>query len=190
MTQAAVLVALDFLRQQPFVHPHKVALYGYSRGAIVASMVATLEPTVAAVELGAGAYNFFNWYPTPLRGIDANIGREAGTSADAFRARSAIYHVDKMKTPILLLHSAQDERIPVRQAEAFAEKLQATGLTVTLKIFPIPVIAFWSMTNTARSIPSLRRLSASRHARSGGGGWALSPDRRLGRPVLFTGTAA
>ena len=89
-TQEAVLVAIDFLRNQPSVNPNKVALYGYSRGAIVASMVATKDPKLAAVVLGAGAYNFFSWYPTPLRGIDANIEREAGTSAEAFRARSAI----------------------------------------------------------------------------------------------------
>jgi dipeptidyl aminopeptidase/acylaminoacyl peptidase len=38
--------------------------------------------------------------------------------------------------PILLLHGAQDERIPVRQAEAFAEKLKANGTAVKLAIFP------------------------------------------------------
>ena len=38
--------------------------------------------------------------------------------------------------PVLLLHSARDERIPVRQAEAFAEQLQANGVAVKLKIFP------------------------------------------------------
>src|SRR5215475_4491859 len=60
------------------------------------------------VVLGAGAYNFFSWYPYvgPLSGINANIEQEAGTSAEAFRARSAIYHVDKIKAPILLLHGA------------------------------------------------------------------------------------
>src|SRR5262245_2320678 len=79
------------------------------------------------VVLGAGAYNFFSWYPYvgPLSGINANIEQEAGTSAEAFRARSAIYHVDKIKAPILLLHGAHDERIPVRQAKAFYETLQA-----------------------------------------------------------------
>jgi dipeptidyl aminopeptidase/acylaminoacyl peptidase len=136
LTQEAVLVAIDFLRHQPFVNPNKVVLYGYSRGAIVASMVATKDPKLAAVVLGAGAYNFFSWYPTPLRGIDANIEREAGTSADAFRARSAIYHADTIKMPVLLLHGARDERVPVQQTEAFAEKLQANGVAVKLKIFP------------------------------------------------------
>jgi dipeptidyl aminopeptidase/acylaminoacyl peptidase len=57
-TQDAVVVAIDFLRNQSFVDPNKVVLYGYSRGAIVASMVATKDPKLAAVVLGAGAYNF------------------------------------------------------------------------------------------------------------------------------------
>src|SRR5262245_45299430 len=135
-TQDAVLVAIEFLRHQSFVDPNKVVLYGYSRGAIVASMVATKDPKLAAVVLGAGAYNFFSWYPTPLRGIDANIEREAGTAIDAFRARSAIDHADKITVPVLLLHGAQDERVPVQQTEAFAERLQANGVAVKLKIFP------------------------------------------------------
>jgi dipeptidyl aminopeptidase/acylaminoacyl peptidase len=124
-SQEAVVVAIDFLRKQPFVDPKKVVLYGYSRGAIVASMVATTDPKLAAVVLGAGAYNFFRWYPTPFRGTDANIEREAGTAEEAFRARSAIYHADTRKVPVLLLHGAQDERMPVQQTEAFAERLQA-----------------------------------------------------------------
>jgi dipeptidyl aminopeptidase/acylaminoacyl peptidase len=135
-TQEAVVVALAFLRKQPFVNPTKVALYGASRGAIVASMVATRDPQLAAVVLAAGAYDMASLYPTGIRGIDANIRREAGTSAEAFRARSAMYHADKIKVPVLLLHGARDERIPVRQAEAFAEQLQAHGVAVTLKIFP------------------------------------------------------
>ena len=134
-TQEAALLALAFLRDKPFVKPDKVVLYGYSRGAIVAAMVATRDPQLAGVILGAGAYDFFSWYPTPLPGIDANIRAEAGTSPDAFRARSAIYHVDKITAPILLLHGAQDERIPLRQAEAFHEKLVAAGGVVTMRVF-------------------------------------------------------
>jgi dipeptidyl aminopeptidase/acylaminoacyl peptidase len=130
------MVAIDFLRRQPFVDSKRVALYGYSRGAIVASMVATRDPRLAAVVLGAGAYDFFSWYPTPLPGIDANIRLETGASTEAFRARSAIYPAEQIRAPVLLLHGAQDERIPVQQAEAFAEKLRASGVAVTLKIFP------------------------------------------------------
>jgi dipeptidyl aminopeptidase/acylaminoacyl peptidase len=133
-TQEAVLVAIDFLRKQPFVRPDKVALIGYSRGAIVASMVATQDQRLAAVVLGAGAYDFFNWYP--IGSIKTNIILESGTSSEAFKARSSIYHVERIKTPILLLHGAQDVRVPVTQAKAFAEKLKANGIVFKMKIFP------------------------------------------------------
>jgi dipeptidyl aminopeptidase/acylaminoacyl peptidase len=144
-THEAVSVAIAFLRKQNFVKPDKIALFGYSRGAIVASMVATQDQRLAAVVLGAGAYDFFKWYPTPLPGIDKNIEMEAGTSNEAFKARSSIYHIDKIRTPILLLHGARDERIPVSQATAFAERLKANGAVFKMRIFPdaghsIPIV--------------------------------------------------
>jgi dipeptidyl aminopeptidase/acylaminoacyl peptidase len=133
-TQDAALVAIDFLRKQPFVKADRMALYGYSRGAIVAGMVATKDQKLSAVVLGAGAYDFFSWYPSPC--CAANIRAEAGTSAEAFRARSAIYHVETIKAPVLLLHGVHDERIAWRQSEAFADKLKSNGNAVHLKSFP------------------------------------------------------
>jgi dipeptidyl aminopeptidase/acylaminoacyl peptidase len=135
-TQDAVLIAIDFLRKQPFVKPNKVALFGYSRGAIVASMVATQDQRLAAVVLGGGVYDFFKFYPTHIGGIDANIRQEAGLSTEALKARSAMYHAEKIKAPVLLLHGSHDERAPVGQAVAFADKLKANGIPVKLRIFP------------------------------------------------------
>jgi len=134
-TQQATLVAIDFLRRQPFVKADKVALFGYSRGAIVAAMVATQDPRLAAVVLGAGVYDFFTWRPT-LPGISHNLFVEAGTSTEAFMARSAIYHVQQIRAAVLLLHGTTDERIPVQQSEIFAEKLRVAGVQYRLKEFP------------------------------------------------------
>ena len=142
-TQDAVLAALEHLRGKPFVDPDRVAVFGYSRGAVVAAMVATRDARLAGVVLGAGAYDFFTFYPTPMRGINMNISAEAGTSAAAFRARSALHHADKIRAPVLILHGQRDQRIPVEQAHAFAARLGAAGVPVSLKVFP----------NAAHSIP-------------------------------------
>jgi len=136
VTQDATLRALEYLRGQAFVDADKIVLYGYSRGAIVAAMLATRDARLAGVVLGAGAYDFFSWYPTPLRGIDRNIETEAGTSAEAFRARSALYHADRIRASVLLLHGERDERVPVQQARAFAAQLEARGAAVRLAVFP------------------------------------------------------
>jgi dipeptidyl aminopeptidase/acylaminoacyl peptidase len=45
-------------------------------------------------------------------------------------------HVDTITAPILILHGAQDERVPVRQAEALAATLRAKQMAVTVTIFP------------------------------------------------------
>ena len=97
-TQQAAFAALDFLRRETFVKPGKVALFGYSRGAIVAAMVATQDSALATVVLGAGAYDFFAWHPT-IPGIARNIAEEAGTSPEAYLARSALYHAQTIKAP-------------------------------------------------------------------------------------------
>src|SRR5262245_4043522 len=62
-TQDAAQTALAFLRARPFVIPSKAALFGYSRGAIVASMGAARAPQLAAGGLGAGAGGCFLRYP-------------------------------------------------------------------------------------------------------------------------------
>ena len=135
-TQDAVLAAIQFMRKNPFVMPNRVGLAGISRGAIVASMVATKDSELAAVVLIAGTYDLGKGYPTGLSRLDANIRAEAGTSPEAFRVRSAIYHADKIKAPVLLLHGAYDDRSPPEEVEAFAQKLMANGVPVQLKIFP------------------------------------------------------
>jgi dipeptidyl aminopeptidase/acylaminoacyl peptidase len=135
-TQGAVRAVIDFLRRQPAVDPKKVVLAGYSRGAIVASMVAAQDAELGAVVLGAGAYDFFRWYPTALPGMNRNIEQEAGTSKEAFLARSAMQHVAAIRAPVLLLHGAKDDRNPVAETERFAEALKANGVNAKLVVFP------------------------------------------------------
>lgn len=134
-SQKAILAAIRFLRQQTFVDPDKVGLFGYSRGAIVVSMVATQDSQLAAVVLGGGIYDFNRGYPTGLAGLDANIRSEAGVSPEAFKARSAAHHVGQIKSPILLLHGAEDDRFKADHVLKFARDLKAYNVVVQTKIF-------------------------------------------------------
>ena len=108
--------------------------------------------------LGAGAYDFFAWHPT-IPGIARNIAEEAGTSPEAYLARSALCHAQTIKAPVLLLHGGADERIPVQQSEAFAEQLRSVGVTYRVKIFPAAPHGIPNRRAVARSRPVSRTIS-------------------------------
>ena len=55
---------------------------------------------------------------------------EAGdpeTEPDKIRDRSPLHHVDKLDSPILLLHGEMDTRVPVAESRQFAEACAAAG---------------------------------------------------------------
>jgi len=50
--------------------------------------------------------------------------------------RSPLSHVDRLQSPLLLTHGANDWRVPVGESRAFAEKARSLGKPVTYVEFP------------------------------------------------------
>jgi dipeptidyl aminopeptidase/acylaminoacyl peptidase len=154
-TQAAIVTVIDHLRRQPFVIADRVGLYGYSRGAIAVSMVATQVRDLAVLILGAGIYDMADAYKRldrsvpQLDGLARNVEREAGTSREAFLQRSALPNAPRITAATLLLHGARDDRSPIGGAQQLAEALRGGGVPVTLEIFP----------DAAHSIPAESRVA-------------------------------
>jgi dipeptidyl aminopeptidase/acylaminoacyl peptidase len=134
-TQRAIGAALSFLRGQPNVDPDRIVLYGYSRGAIASAMVAAQDVNLRAVILGAGVYDLEAAYRTASPGIRRTIEQETGATVEAFAARSALRHADKIRSETLLLHGRHDDRAPVAQAEQLAKVLSDVGNPVSLHVF-------------------------------------------------------
>lgn len=134
-TQRAIMAALDFLKAQPSVDPESMVLFGHSRGAIASAMVAAEVSWLRAVVLSAGIYDLKPVFDTASPGIRRNIENEAGLTHEAFLARSALHHVDRIASEILLLHGKYDDRAPVTQAETFADALAGAEVQVALSLF-------------------------------------------------------
>lgn len=134
-TQQAIIAAIRFLREQPSVDPDRIVLYGNSRGAVAAAMVAAQVPNLRAIILSSGVYDLKKVFDTGPRGIRHAIEHEAGLSSEAFRARSAFHHVHEIRSETLLLHGRYDDRAPVAQAEAFSEALSDAGVSVDIRVF-------------------------------------------------------
>ena len=139
-TQRAVEEAIRYLREMEQTDG-RVLLYGYSRGAIVSSVVATRDSELAGLALGAGAYDVGDQYArlegnTELEGLVQNIERESGATEEAFRERSALGQGAKIKVPTLILHGEDDGTCPVDHAKDLAAEIEAAGGDVELVLFP------------------------------------------------------
>ena len=95
-TQEAVMAAFDYLLSLPNADKTRVALYGVSRGAATASMVATKDPRITALILMAGVYDLEEFYPTGDKYLDLNILNETGATPEAFAERAALRYADRI----------------------------------------------------------------------------------------------
>ncbi len=108
-------------------------------------MVATQDQKLAAVVLVSGFYDFkkalsrlreigkSNPY---VAGMVADLERESGTTDEALRERSALLSVERIRTPLLILNGAKDDRTFPDQARALGERVAKTGTPAKVVIFP------------------------------------------------------
>jgi len=144
-SQQTVSAVIDYFRKFDFVDKSKMALYGASRGAILASIVATTEPELAALLLEIGTYDLLHEYKRLKRlksneekfsKIIQNIENETGASEEALKLRSAIYSAQKIRAPTLILNGEQDQSVDLERVKLFAEKIKDSGTPVKLVIYP------------------------------------------------------
>jgi dipeptidyl aminopeptidase/acylaminoacyl peptidase len=136
-TIAALKVGYQRLRQEKFVDPNRMGIYGYSRGGMAASLLAIELDDVKAAVFGAGVYDFQRLYDdSTLMGVRFNMKAETGMTKEAVRVRSSILRMDQLKCPVLILHGEKDKNVPVRQALLLRDKLTQLHKDFEIKLFP------------------------------------------------------
>ncbi len=116
--------------------PNSLGLWGISRGAMSASLLAAEQPTLFdAIVLQAGTYDFGSFYETTHPGIRANIEKEIGTIDSASIAeRSSLQRFAEVKAPTLILHGQNDSNVSADQARALGEVMSSSGTDYQLEI--------------------------------------------------------
>jgi dipeptidyl aminopeptidase/acylaminoacyl peptidase len=136
-TLAVLKVAYQTLKQERYVDPNRMAIYGYSRGGMAASLLAVELDDVKAAVLGAGIYDFQRlWNDVQLRGVHENMRDETGMNKEAIRERSSILRMEQLKCPVLILHGERDKNVPVSQALALRDRLTQLHKDFEIKLFP------------------------------------------------------
>lgn len=128
---------VDWLVKSGIADPRRICIYGASYGGFAALSGITKTPDLyrCAVDY-SGISNLKTWlqsYPEYWHTLDGYMAVMVGSlSRDAFMLgrRSPINHVDDIKTPLLVIHGAQDPRVKVEEAQQIVDALHKRNIPV------------------------------------------------------------
>jgi dipeptidyl aminopeptidase/acylaminoacyl peptidase len=118
--------------------PKRLFLFGHSYGGFLAEMALVRSRRFAA----ACAASAVSDWEAFVRGSDLaalaflGLGGAPEERPSKYAERSPLLHVDRIKTPLLLVHGARDGRVPISQSEWLDAALRRAGTPSELVRFP------------------------------------------------------
>ena len=112
----------------------RVCIHGWSYGGYAALMSVVREPDLYACSVpAAGVYDQDIQYrkadfARATRWGKKYIDRVIGPSAEDRRLASPITYLERLKTPLFIVHGEEDARVPVDHARELRKRLQAAGI--------------------------------------------------------------
>jgi dipeptidyl aminopeptidase/acylaminoacyl peptidase len=131
------MTGVDFCIEKGWADPDRLICYGWSYGGYMSFWIVTQTDRFKAVSPGAGLSNLYSMYSTT--DIPNYMGWFFGTPWDneeMFEKLSAIRHVKNVKSPVLILHGEEDDRVPISQAVEFYQALRDLDKDVTFVKYP------------------------------------------------------
>ncbi len=131
--------AAHWLKAQPDIDENKIVVYGGSYGGFMVLSAMTTYPDlwVAGVNI-VGISNFVTFLENTSDYRRAHREAEYGSLAkdrDFLESISPINHIDNIQAPLMVIHGANDPRVPLSEAEQLAEALESRDIPVELLVF-------------------------------------------------------
>ncbi|HEX6159782.1 MAG TPA: S9 family peptidase [Thermoanaerobaculia bacterium] len=156
----------DYLVAQKLADPRRLGIYGGSYGGYMVMAGVTEWPDLFAAGANLfGVVNFETFFKHTQGWMAAISTKEYGdpaTEADMLRALSPIHKVDRVKTPLIVLHGANDTNVPVVEAEQVVESLKRRNVPVEYVLFPDEGHGWRKTPNRVRSVVVITRFFAER----------------------------
>lgn len=128
--------------EQGLIDEERVGIGGWSQGGFLSYLAVTrIDFKFKAAVCGAGVTD---WDMLTMSSdapfFEAELAGKAPWECDSGNTKgrhgSAIWHMDKVKTPILILHGENDERVPLSQAVAFHRGCLQYGVSCEFVTYP------------------------------------------------------
>ena len=134
-----IMTGVDHLIEQGIADPDQLVVGGWSYGGYMTAWIVTQSNRFKAAMFGCGIANTVSMYGQT--DIPSFMEHYFGDGApprqlELYRKQSPMSYVDRVKTPTLILHGAEDVRVPLPQSEEFYAVLKAVGVEVEFVKYP------------------------------------------------------
>lgn len=119
--------AATYLFEQGIADKDKVCIFGASYGGYAAKMATVKTPdlfTCAVSFAGVSDLRMLRRQQRKFLGGDLVADEQLGESSKDLKNRSPISHVEKIKTPLLIMHGSDDNVVRVNQSREFVDELE------------------------------------------------------------------
>jgi dipeptidyl aminopeptidase/acylaminoacyl peptidase len=152
--------------------PRRLGIMGGSYGGYMTMAGVTEYPTMFAAAANLyGMVNFATFFKHTERWIAATSTTEYGdpaTEAELLQRLSPIHKLDRIVTPVLVLHGQNDTNVPVIEAEQVVDHLKQRGVPVEYVLFTDEGHGWQKAENRIRSTVEITRWF-DRHLNQGPG---------------------
>jgi dipeptidyl-peptidase-4 len=127
------LAGAKWIKEQPFVDPDKVAIYGWSYGGYMTLKMLEANPGVYAAGIAGAPVTKWALYDTHY--TERYMG-DPGKGAKAYEASDALGDAAKIDDPLLLIHGMSDDNVVFENSTAFAAAMQKNDRPFEMMFYP------------------------------------------------------
>lgn len=130
---------VEILKRHPRAIPDRIHLYSFSRGGIMALWTAILRNDITSVVVWAGVSDLISTYSERKdmrRMMKRVIGGTPNNNMAAYEERTALYRIDEIEAPVLIVHGMKDENVSFKQAILLEDELREKERVYETWYFP------------------------------------------------------
>lgn len=165
-----IMSGVELLIEQGKADPERLGIMGWSYGGYMTSWVITQTDRFKAACVGAGVTNLMSFNGTAdIPGfIPDYFGGEYWEDLEPYRRHSAMFQLKGVSTPTLVLHGADDIRVPLSQGRELYNGLKRQGVPAEMVIYPRQGHSF---------VEPRHKIDVRKRALAWFERWILSPER-------------
>ena len=127
------LLGVEWLKQQPFVDPDRIGVFGWSYGGYMVLMMQMQGP--GALAAGASVAPVTDWALYDTHYTERYMGTPQD-DAEAYRLGDVLTYASALEDPMLLIHGMADDNVLFSHSTRLMEYLQQNAIPFDLMTYP------------------------------------------------------